>query len=448
MPYLAMADADKVLEYVFSPAKLRFVRGASSLQSDAVRGIVREIRRRPLYANGGVLLMRLDEDKLAQDFHCIAEAVFREVTGSATVTTAVVPVNDHDLGEGQFPRTWKRVRDEVEAAKRHRHDVVARGQHWLWAACEVCGTHPASHFWKDPSGAATSICGSCRKKDAKSAKTRMRLAGYVMPKEFTEFGLRSKPQNYLAMVYLDLDRLGDYLATHMRTPGDCSRLSRQLDLAVRQSVRQGILAVSKDGELEGHAGAVELLAGGDDAIVMTNAQHAIPFLREFQEQFQQPYRWQKYPLPSFSAGVVFAHSHFPISDFLSHAKACLRLAKRRKDSNSVAFQVISGPMGGLMREETPWSGNPYAVDDLLELAAGIRELRQADAPTSKIQSFYDLGWKGESQATLEYCDALLRMSEAHRATVRRLIGPTPWQQRPSGAYSRTADLAELWEFVR
>src|ERR1017187_7912135 len=131
-----MADADRVQEYVFSPPDLRYVRGASRLRRDAIYELGLEAG--VVYANGGVALAEFEDRGPAERFCKRAKELFRTKTVSATVTTAIA-----EYPEADFPGGWKRVRDQIESAKRQGNSVRSAGSHWLMKSCERCGEHPA-----------------------------------------------------------------------------------------------------------------------------------------------------------------------------------------------------------------------------------------------------------------------------------------------------------------
>lgn len=453
MPYLAIADADRVQEYVFSPQQLRYVRGASRLQTLAIENIRDLANEYTLYANGGVVLAELPTEQAAGWFCDAAAGSFRKHTRTATVSTAICPRS----ADG-FRKDWKRVRDALEQAKRQRNSTLAYGSHWLWATCERCGERSSNRLLEEAGNFVLAVCDTCEHKHRRGARNEP-VAGFEQVEDFEQLAALSRPSNYLALIYIDLDRLGRYLDIHVETPEQCHRISSAIDRTVRNAVREaGKSAAMRSGLFESVEGRppkqpfVELMAGGDDAIVMLAAQLAIPFLAAFREEFEAPANWQGMPAPPpFSAGMVFAHHRMPIGEFVGAAKRLYRKAKLRKDTNSVAFQVASSSMIDDPDASSKPTANPYTLDEFLTLADTVVTLKALDTPRSKIHALYDLAWKPKMQGIAAYSDLLLRLPYEQRAPLLSAsgpIGPGLWRYRPDGTVATSAaDLAELWEFV-
>ena len=455
MRYLAMADADKVQEYVFSPSKLRYVRGASQLQTQAIQQIERHGGNQMLYANGGVALAEFACLKEAESFCAFATGAFRDTTGSATVTTGIAEYEESV--DGGFKQGWNSVRDAVERGKRQRNGIYPVRSHWLWAVCERCGVDSAQTLVDEPDALRVAVCGTCRRKW--QCQEPDLVPGFERVGDFEKLAELSRPSNYLALIYLDLDRLGKYFDLNVHDRDDCKRISRIIDQAVQTSVSEaGMRASSLPGPHQPAIGKrakqpfIELMAGGDDAIVMVAAHLAIPFLRFFREAFERSERWQRFPIPLFSVGLVFAHCHLPIWEFINTAKDLYRDAKQRKNAHSVAFRLVMSSMAdeheNVKRLRKP-TRNPYILDDLLLLAETVRSLKRLDTPRSKIHALYDLAWKDHLQGQFEYLNMLLRLPGQSRTELLRLIGQTLWSKDHNGSeVTLAADLAELWEFCR
>ena len=454
--YLAIADADRVQDYVFTPSQLRYVRGGSELQKRAIEKIGAYAGACKVYANGGVALAEYDSEDRAKAFCERAREVFAEITGSATCTTAIAPY------EGDFKAGWKRVRDAVESAKRQSNAVEALGQHWLQATCERCGERGAEMSVQEHETSRI-VCRTCRLK--LEAGSPAKLRNHKPPQDFEELAGLSTPSNYLALIYIDLDRLGRYFDEHIKEKEECQRISKAVDDAVRTSVeRAGERICLRSGPHNPKDNKkptepyIELMAGGDDAIVMVAAHLAVPFLQYFREAFEDAALWTGLAQrPTFSVGLVLAHHHLPIWEFLRTAKALYVSAKQRKGAHSIAFQVVSSSIADVLggTEDLDGSyavgkptGNPYLLDDFLMLGDDIAQLKGMEAPRSKMHGLYEAAWKTPLQGELEYLTLLLRLPTKARAVVRRAIGPELRYLRDdeSGA-TKAADLVELWEFV-
>ncbi|MBI3684324.1 MAG: hypothetical protein HY235_28455 [Acidobacteria bacterium] len=436
MSYLALADADRVQEYVFGPSQLRYVRGASRLQTQAIERIESQFHSEVIFANGGLALAEFDTGPEAQRFCQASEEVFRTVTRSATISAAYV-----DQREDSFPTAWKRVRDAVERRKRQRNDLSVDGAHWLWSSCERCGLRPAQTLVPEAGNQVVSCCDAC------SSKWWKGEAGAHEVADFERLGQLGSPENYLALLYLDLDRMGEYLERNIANKEQCRTVSMAVDEALHGSVDCATMHVTRRGE---ELRVVKLLVGGDDAVVIMAADAAVPFLREFREEFVKPARWEGLEPPWFSAGIVYAHSHFPISEFMLVAKQCCREAKKLRGQHSASFRLITSSLA----EEGDQADRhatacPYSLDVFLLFCDQILELKSKEAPRSKIHRLHEICQEDELPGTYEYLNLLLRLSPPVRSILRKreCVGPLLWQHLPGGRVTRGADLVELWEFV-
>jgi hypothetical protein len=452
MQYLAIADADRVQDYVFFPPQLRYVRGASRLQTNAIQKIRSAAGTQAiLYANGGVVLARFDIKPDAERFCRLAQTTFQQETSTATVSTAIAEYHPAD-----FPAGWSRVRDAVERAKRHRNGVKASSSHWLWVACQRCGSQPAENLVNEPENPNIAICQTCAHKFKAGAEHQAAISGLEPPNDFEELAKLSLPEGYLALLYIDLDKLGRYLEDNVKSTEDCSKIAAAIDETLRHAVREaGRRAAATAGPHQPSEGNrrkqpwLELLVGGDDCVLML-AAHLVPkFLEFFTSEFQFGSGLPKRPF--FSAGIVFAHHQLPIGDFAAAAKGLCRKAKLRQEDDSVAFQVVTSSLVDNPDDLKKPTANPYSLPEFLSLIAGIASLKKINAPRSKIHRLYEIAWKSRSntlQGQLEYLNLLIGLPDAPRAVLLESIGWDLWQKREDQELrTSAADLVELWEFI-
>ncbi len=444
MEFLAIADADRVQEYVFVPSELKMIRGASRLHVNLIETLGAGIRppNRRISANGGVVLGAFATELEAAAFCRTAERKFADETASASVTTAY-----NAYPAGTFGKSRKRLLEQLEINKRSRASSAANCGNPLLVTCEKCGLREACTGGRD----GEVLCKSCSIKRSESDRNVFAQPGSTPAESFEKIGEASSPENYLAIVYIDIDKLGRYLDDYMKSADAseemCGKLSGCIDKAVRDSVMEAALPFAKSTLLTHEV----LLMGGDDAVIALPASGAVSFLLRFEEEFVKPERWGGFKIPIFSAAMVMAHSHFPISEFLRIAKRMLRSAKEVQKENSVYFSVISGPGedselagGGLAR-----TAKPYPIRAFEHLANGIQELKQGKVPTSKIKALYGLAWETPLQGDLEYLYLLTRLSDEHRGILLKpeLLGHQLWSTGSNGRFTRACDIVELWEFV-
>lgn len=429
MEYLAIADADRIQEYVFSPHELKMVRGASALHGQLIKEIGDHIvsPNRRISAAGGVVLGAFASKDAADEFCRKAEKTFLKKTHSATVTTAA-----WEYPSGQFKKSWEQLLLQLERNKRARSVATFRGGSPFWVACEACGLRWASEALDE----GEVFCPSCVTKRVNSKRPE---GG---PEDFEAIGLKSKPQNYLAIVYIDIDRLGEYLRRNVSLEADCTAVSEGIDTAVRESVAAGLAGVAPDWH-------EILLIGGDDAYVALPADLAFEFTSGFARAFGRKDRWTKFPAPVFSVSIVIAHSHFPISEFLRIGKRLMRSAKRKRDKASVHCAIISASLEDRRNSDDvrARTGYPYELEEFQKLLDTVRELKRNKAPASQIKALYGIAWQGRAQAELDYLFLLTRLDREHRDTVRGFLGGSLWKERGGVESTCAPDLVELWEFV-
>lgn len=296
----------------------------------------------------------------------------------------------------------------------------------------------AQIFTTEAGGVEVAKCESC---DAKWKKGEKESREYD---NFEDLADQSHPPNYLALIYLDLDGMGRYFRKYIKSKKSCGEVSEAVDNAVRESVTYAIEEIS---DSQSPLPASELLVGGDDAVVMLQSHLAIPFMDRFEALFMQPNRWSGNPVPTFSAGVIYAHSHFPISEFVSLAKRACSEAKEMIGAHSLSFQLITSALAGTA--SGPATANPYTTGEFQALASHVRAMKRGEVPRSKINQLHAVSQLSRREGELAYGNLLARCGRPLRQALERAVGTSLWFQRKDGSWAtRGAAVAELWEFVR
>lgn len=438
-PHLAIADADRVHEYVFSPRELKLIRGGSSLQKELNQVTLRILAiekgaDKILTCNGGTVLATfLDEDSV-RDFCRAAEILFLRETHVATVTTAFTPYTDDTFAEDRE----RLIFSKLEYNKRSVRRPAFQAAHPWFAICGACGLYPAVEEERDDF-----LCAACRKRREYSDRND------DAPPDLGALGELSNPENYLAVVYIDIDRLGRFLGNQIKTKEDCETWSTAIDEAVRQSVGGACQSLQRDGDFAPYE---VLLAGGDDALVALPASFVFDFLAAFRQRFQEHRR--KHGLPPYSIGLVIAHSHFPIAEFVSLAEDLLRSAKSVHDSDSIHYAVLTASLadrlsvrGSQSADGLRRTGNPYRLPRFLELTTQLREMKGMEAPASKIRDLYRISHQPQLHAEVEYAHLLTRLEARHAAALRTSLGGDLWCEENGLPFTVAADLAEIWDFI-
>ncbi len=467
--FLAIVDADKIHDYVFSPHELRLVRGGSVLQStlneEVVPGLATDYTGHLVYAGGGTTLVSFAGEEAVRDFCAAAEACYADRTVIGTATSAWI-----EVGAREFAETRDRLFGLLERRKNARNAHERPDGSPFSERCGACGQYPAAVRDPEPER-AWRICLACVQRLSCSDRFTLLPAGRKPAKDLTEVGSRSQPAGYIATVYIDLDRAGAFLRDYATTIKAYGELSCRMRDSVKNAIHAGLEQAVPTGS-DRVVGYEVFLLGGDDAVVALPANRLFAFLEKFQGTYHKV--WRDGPHPSFSAGAVLTQAHTPIAAMLRQAEDLLRSAKRipktelaGRDSgkDAVDYCISAGTESDdVLAEraevrkrgsERPRTMKPYTIAEAAALARGVSGLRQMDAPANKIRSLFDVAYQPLPQADLEYLFVLSRLESGPRVALRKLVeGPEmrlkAWRPVRAGAEEATnlADIAELWEFCR
>jgi len=137
--------------------------------------------------------------------------------------------------------------------------------------------------------------------------------------------MQSKPQNYVALIYMDLDRLEKYLLTMLSLQQHYRQLSRRTRSAVHHGVICGCAVISPSRDEPRNSPFEIMLIGGDDAILFVAAHEAGAFLGASRRAIANPsFRCRmlgpRFPFPP----ALFGHTGHTI---ISH-RAISRASRR------------------------------------------------------------------------------------------------------------------------
>ncbi len=205
-----------------------------------------------------------------------------------------------------------------------------------------------------------------------------------------------------------------------------------------------------------------LLLGGDDVLLVTQAQYALPladmFCRRFQEiafrKLQEKEILKNLSLPEFtmSAGVVIAHHNLPFLSLHRMAAELLKSAKRRSwqawqtqkdgrrrwEAGAVDFQVVTGTniedLKTVRREvytaqdgseELLLTGRPYLVspenDELCRLLKAVAELQERKVPRSQLKQIPEIARLGLERGQMVFAKWFLRLGGEEENDVKKAI---------------------------
>ncbi len=430
--YLVIVDADRIHDYVFSPQQLKLIRGGSAILRDLSDEQLLEIATgEPFHgevvvAAGGKLIAIFPNLRAAEGFRNKTVETFRRRTATATATSVSIPM-------GVWKDTLESADTALEREKSGRKERRFSGGSPYWKTCECCGLHPAAHVYLDEDNKERFPCEACYLRHIEGKKNEN---GEI--RNFETLANGSSPEGYLALVYLDGNRMGKFISDRGSETREAYRdVSNRVRDAVKLGIEKGCEATGRPSEI--------LLIGGDDAIVMLQAQSVFAFLNAFHANCQVEGL-------TFSAGVVWAHHHFPIAQFVRRAEALLGAAKRANGTaepqeNRVDFEIVTESMSlATKHQEKKWTKRPYLMEDLNALVTGIQAWKVKGMPTNKVKALYEISRMGKDQAVLEYCFLLSRLTPEHRVLMLAQIPDTFWNGDPPQK-TAAGDLAELWDFV-
>ncbi len=453
MPCLVIADADAIQDYVFACHELKLLRGGSGIQT----GLMAELKRLAkhlnparkhsvLRANGGTIIAEFPNKAAGEKFRREASRLFRERTGSAaTVTTAHVP------DTAPFDKCIEDLYSRLAMKKRWRLASEPVGKTPYSASCQACGMFAARESLADEDSRVPRVlCLACCLRLTNSRGIRYRLNPRRHLTTLEGIAERAKPANFLAIVYIDIDRLGEFMNGKKYSKTAYRAWSARIDFSVRRSIETARRVIDAPSEA--------LLIGGDDAMV------AIPAgcLYEFLKAFRARYRGNHYgtELPTFSVGAAIANSHFPITEFRRIASDLLRSAKTLREFDSVDYEIVTSSMTGKVIEDRSRAdgrfrtAKPYHLEEWFRFCRSALDVKR-EVPASQVKALYRIANEGPLQAELEYDYLLTRVSVQARAYLKQIIAPGEtvldtrfWLMKPNGAVcTRAADLVEIQDFV-
>ncbi len=483
-PYeaLVVLDIDRIQSYVFSPPRLRLMRGASFIVDDFVHSLQQRMLERNgskpysdysvIYARGGAAEILFKTRDGAIDFVRDVAAAFSATTFSGSLTARCEEWHD---GE-PFHECQARAMANLQTEKRGKKKAASLVTSIYLRPCEECGVEPAGGYVPK---LKAYLCGPCRKKlemaGKKTKLLRFFSRSYIhlpidFPKEFPDIAEASSPANYLGVVYVDGNRMGDRKKNILRlaftqgqddnaavqTLKDFShRVERALFSAVSGAVAREINP-SRPG-----AYPVEFsLAGGDDVMLVLPVQYALPVALDICETFKNQTR----DIPgaggaaiSLSAGVVLAKAHFPVPAMLDMAKQLLKSAKKLnwkifkensdEDLSCIDFQLLDSGLRNLEDIRThdlhETRGRPLASGDLGDLLDRVGEMKKQGLPLGRLKSLQDSRLAGPEQALLDYCHMLTRVSEDQRKVLRKYFPEATHQLMDC-----LPAILELYDFVK
>lgn len=470
--YLVLFDADKIKDYVFATGRLKEIRGAS----DQVRHLTdpQPIKDQYkqwfhgkkladwhadmagdadglIYAGGGAGALLFADEHRASEFCMRLEQTFRQETRSATLSAVAVPV--------VYETGIERNQAEAAAQDRAARALARRKASRPWAEaipsggmirfCASDRLRPASvvaPIQPDDPGDFLLVSEATAVKRRQSREARERATFLTNPfwqafepylpaadradwrsavrgsQDLGSIGAQSRPRGYVALVYLDGDRIGALQRAVVSQYGftGYALLSRALDyaahtatataLALAYRSRPPVEQRTDDRKRRQRFLPFEIITiGGDDVILICTAEYGLAVACALSQEFSTHVKayLQQQPDPlvlpqpvSASVGVVIAHDSMPIVQLERRGRDLLKQAKTvaQEGEGGVDFHIVSTAGLDAIKiirkqdyqpdSETNLTRRPYRRTDAEQLLHAARHLRGFCAADGTPRSYH------------------------------------------------------------
>jgi CRISPR/Cas system-associated protein Cas10 (large subunit of type III CRISPR-Cas system) len=445
--WLISFDTDRIKDYIFATNSLKEIRGASAILvnvEDQRAGALSIPKNDVVYSAGGSGAFFVENEDKARELAREIEIHFRQETviGSVTaVTDSEIEDDDHKGEETWYKRLKTKVGRKMSQSKALKAELVSIPVQPYMRPCASCGQLAAEkRFHADQSGDL--LCGACFLKRERG--TSERYEGYLQKfRKYkgtnTEWRAAKLPDDleslaefdgsgYVGFIKIDGNQMGtfyDQIETREQDKAFSEGLKNLVEHLVYDAVlkhgrlKETLKRVNGDDKIEKWLPFEVVLIGGDDVMLFTTADIAIPvtieILRRFEKEFQNVLNEAKLKTDkkySMCASVVLCHGNFPIPALADIGEDLLKNAKKKAslikyESGVIDFQVITGSMIDLesARAVVPYH-RPYTHKQVSCLLEHAWDIKNAGVPTSQLQMVYDACM---SNSKVEGTMAALRM---------------------------------------
>ncbi len=447
--WLVLFDTDHIKQYLFVTNKLKEIRGASQWLVELNTHCTKQVARRvcqaldTVYADGGGALFLVPSETEAYQVIAAVEKLYHLETLSAGITGACLPLAPatEQQGFGQRVQELSRL---LRRAKAHKAEQPGLPVAPYLHICDACGQHPAAYRSTDEEGLPRLICRACRSKIVHTPSPRQ-----DEPQDFEQLGALATPASYMGFIYADGNCIGKQLE-RLPTRAAYAEFSSQLRSLLRQAMDKALADVHR----EGRKPYIELLLGGDDVLMVTAADMALPITLTLAQEFEAAAGGL-----TLATGVILAHVDYPIAELHRLAEICLKQAKACSfktgyKTGAVDFEVVTSAVGLERDTEVKYKNRrPYLLHDLNELLDHARALQSF--PSSQLQAMYESLYVSPQTATLTSLLSLARTNYPNWKRLRDFLRWSgslrpqclpPWCE-PDQKTTALGDLVELLPFV-
>ncbi|WP_411574811.1 Cas10/Cmr2 second palm domain-containing protein [Streptomyces fradiae] len=360
----------------------------------------------------------------------------------------------------------KQIHPKTEAGD-VRYDLPATAEFPLAVPCAMCHTDPAA-TWEMVTGKRQRLCPDCSMRNV----PRRRVAGderspegrlteslpvtHAAPEDFAALaalGRAESGRNHLATVSIDGNAFGEFFKALAKEGSEDPRMrdwkrsiSQSLSAATREALTEATVNLPLTDSLD-QVVVVPHVVGGDDVLVSLPADQAWAFTLAFLHEFGQGVhaatadilevlnrrrtaRSEGEPpleAPTASAGIVFAHSGYPLNLLAESAGKRLTEAKRAVRGKAASVQWLDITADGT---EAPEHRPPLLLSTLRTPGGEPTAQAKALSALACVPASHRARLAEAVRSDGEITAAVIAHRVGHLATVRPFLSPFDQHNAP------------------
>ncbi len=459
--FLLLADANKIQAYLFESVNLKEIMGASLILKEFDEKVKKELVDSKelknsvtvIYHQAGVVRATFsgssqeEAEKNAEIAADIIRRTYHELTVSGTISfsqpTLIEP------GEDGFKKANRQAELSLRENKQRGGNLSAMLMAWPYLRyCDACGLRPAMDTRQQtaPDNEITeeALCATCRAKrdrwNAAKKSTGMLFFDNLSihmkekhqqifepssPEDFDQIGEKAQPSGYVGFIVADGNKMGKKLAK-CGSAEEYEKLSKAITATLEQALSEAIYKIFRLDDkpenlqryVRGYLPLQVLVQGGDDLVIVTTGDTALPLADEFCRRFAEIAHDEHKAEFTISAGVVLAKANLPF--LISHGLAdeLLKEAKKKSpdakgnEQGCVDFQVVTASNALNLKDIRQgltffdpsksnktidpclvFTARPYPVTggfSLKALLEAIKKLKEADFSHAQLANLYEI----------------------------------------------------------
>ncbi len=511
--YLVVVDFPGIKNFVFGTDRLVEIRGGSGLLDELNREelpvfLDKEVGSENvhcIYVGGGAgqFIINADEKQISETLERFKEYCLKKSGGGLLFNFSI---QDY---EADYTNAKESVYQKLRQKKEEEPFDIQDNLHvGLMRECDSCSGY-ASDIVKHAEQSSL-LCPVCTAKTKFGQNSRFRLweefAGFAAGQGYGLEQLRqAQPQSFedvekscssrqrlVGVIYADGNAMGR-IVKEIASPEDFSFFSRTVDESIREACHEAILehcSMYTDSKIP----ALILLLGGDDLLVYTTSELAIPMALSAAARFEEKTRQKMAAHGSsffsqrlqkgmtLSLGVALGKVHTPFSLLLGQAEELLKSAKASGSRDSrcsdyyapsyidchVSTQFKQIRVADSRREHLSYrtekdslyfTSRPWDTGTAQEIIEEAQKLAGSGIPRNRLKRLGTLPALGRTRATLEFYNILSRTKGNFQGKPRKTLlweslsrfgcrlDEAPWQKSRDGWNTMLYDLVEMSELV-